>query len=76
MTCSSPRPVSSNEPRPQAMIAAVLVGHEERGVRRRVVVVEQLEEEAEAAVRAALGLAAEARVALGLGRAACRSWGR
>jgi hypothetical protein len=50
--------------------AALLVGREERRVGRRVVVVEQLEQEAEAAVRAAAGLAAEPGVALGLGRAA------
>src|SRR3954449_3286372 len=40
--------------------AALLVGDEERGVGRRVVVVEQLEEKAEAAVRAAARAIAEA----------------
>src|SRR5207237_645344 len=45
---------------------ALLVAGEEGGVGRRVVVVEELEEEAEAAVRAALGEVAEALSALGL----------
>jgi hypothetical protein len=43
-----------------------LVAGEERGVRRRVVVVEQLEQEAEAALLAALGLGPEAGGALGV----------
>src|SRR6187200_59171 len=49
--------------------APLRVADEERGVGRRVVVVEQLEEEAEAALRAPLGLAAEAGGAIALGRA-------
>src|SRR3954464_14458665 len=44
---------------------ALLVGDEERGVRRRVVVVEQLEQEAEAAVRAAARAVAKACGPLG-----------
>src|SRR5215208_7956421 len=45
--------------------AALLVRDEERGVRRGVVVVEQLEEEPEAAVLAAAGALGEAGAALG-----------
>src|SRR4051795_3205765 len=48
---------------------ALLVGDEERGIRRRVVVVEQLEQEAEPASRAAARLAPEAGVAIGRGGA-------
>src|SRR3954454_18544594 len=44
---------------------ALAVADEERGVGRRVVVVEQLEEEPEAALRAPLGLVAEPRGPLG-----------
>src|SRR4051812_43628498 len=49
--------------------AALLVTDEEGGVRGGVVVVEQLEEEAEAALRAALRLAGEAGGAIALGTA-------
>ena len=56
--------------------AALAVAHEERGVGRRVVVVEQLEQEGEAALRAALGLAREADVAVELAACGDRSWGR
>ena len=75
MTRSSARPVSSNAPRPQAITRRLLVADEERRVGGRVVVVEQLEEEAEAALRAACGRLAETRVAIrGSGaRAAARA---
>ena len=55
--------------------AALAVGHEEGRVGRRVVVVEQLEEEREAALRAALALA---RKPLLRSSRSCahRSWGR
>ena len=56
--------------------AALAVAHEERRVGRRVVVVEQLEQEREAALRAALGLAGEADVAVELAACGGRSWGR
>src|SRR4051812_11180424 len=49
--------------------ATLLVAHEEGGVRRRVVVVEQLEQEPEAALRAAAWLVPEALLAIGRGRA-------
>ena len=49
--------------------AALGVADEERGVRGRVVVVEQFEEKAEATARAGLRLTAEACGAIGLGGA-------
>ena len=54
---------------------ALLVGDEERGVGRRVVVVEQLEEEAEAAVRAAARALGSRRCARST-CCGCRSWDR
>jgi hypothetical protein len=51
---------------PAADHPALAVAHEEGGVGRRVVVVEQFEQEREAALRAALGLAGEAEVAVEL----------
>ena len=56
--------------------ATLLVEDEERGVGRGVVVVEQLEQEAEAALLAALGAALEAGRALGGLGCGCRSSGR
>jgi hypothetical protein len=49
--------------------AALLIADEERGVRGGVIVVQELEEEAEAALGAALRLVAEPRGAVGLGGA-------
>ena len=69
ITCSVFSPVSSNDPRPQSTIRPVGVAGEERRVRRRVVVVEQLEQVREPAFLAPAGLAAEAGVAVGAHRA-------
>src|SRR5262249_10324765 len=51
---------------PAAGDAALAVADEEGGIRRRVVVVEQFEQEREAALAAALALAREADVAIDL----------
>ena len=59
---------------PAAHHPSLAVAHEERCVRRRVVVVEQFEEEGESALGAALRLAREADVAIELAGAVTAVW--
>ena len=68
MTFSSERPVSSREPRPQPMIRPFSSQTKKAAFGRRVVVVQQLEQEAETALRATLGHVAETGGPLSLGR--------
>ena len=63
------KPVSSNTPRPAERIRRVAVAGQEAGVGRRVVVLQQLEQEAEAAAAAADRLVREALAAVVVDRA-------
>ena len=71
-----PQPRELSRPAPSADQPRLLVAEEERGVGGRVVVVEQLEEEAEPAFAAAARAALEAGRALGRRRSGRRSSGR